>query len=218
MSTDRIIGSPAADAADAADATGRLPGPSSRLIVARHGRTSWNELGLFQGYADIPLDAEGERQAVGLASALAPLNPDRIVVSDLSRARQTAAPLAGATGVPLEIDARLREVDVGRWEGLTRDEVRSRYREEYRAWMAGADLTRGGCETRSEGGRRAADAIVEHLRATGPGRLLVVVAHGLVLRVAIDDLSARGVVDIHGPTPSFDNAAWLELEVTRAPA
>jgi broad specificity phosphatase PhoE len=204
--------------ASAADAGPWVPGGSCRLIVARHGRTSWNELGLFQGHADIPLDAEGERQAIGLAAALAPLKPDRIAVSDLSRARQTAAPLAAATGLRPDVDARLREVDVGTWEGLTRDQVIARNPEEYRAWAAGADLTRGGIETRSEGGRRAADAIVEHLHATGPGRLLVVVSHGLVLRVALDDLSARGVVEIDGRTPSFDNAAWLELKVAPAAA
>jgi broad specificity phosphatase PhoE len=188
------------------------PGASCRLIVVRHGRTSWNDLGLFQGHADIPLDAEGERQAARLADTLAPLGPDRIAVSDLSRARQTAAPLVAATGVQPAVDARLREVDVGNWEGLTRDQVRLRYADELRAWNAGADLTRGGIETKTEGGRRAADAIVEHLRATGQGRLLVVVSHGLVLRVAIDELAARGVVELDGTVPSFANAAWLDFD------
>jgi broad specificity phosphatase PhoE len=188
------------------------PGASCRLIVARHGRTSWNDLGLFQGHADIPLDAEGERQALQLAQALASFRPDRIAVSDLSRARQTAAPLVAGTGVPPDVDARLREVDVGNWEGLTRHQVIERYADEFRAWTAGADLTRGGRETRAEGGRRAADAIIEHLQATGPGRLLVVVSHGLVLRMAIDELSARGVVETTAPTPPLGNTAWLDFE------
>jgi len=188
------------------------PGGSCRLIVARHGRTSWNDLGLFQGHADIPLDAEGERQAEQLAQALASFGPDRIAVSDLTRARQTAAPLVAATGVQPDVDARLREVDVGDWEGLTHQQVTALYADEYRAWAAGADLTRDGRETRAEGGRRAADAIVEHLQATGPGRLLVVVSHGLVLRVAMDELSARGVVETEGPTPPLGNTAWLDFE------
>ncbi len=179
--------------------------------MARHGRTSWNARGLFQGHADIPLDAEGEAQAAALAATLAPLRPDRIVVSDLARARQTAAPLAVATGLDLEIDHRMREVDVGTWEGITAADAAARFPDDYRAWTAGHDTRRGGGETRSDGGRRAADAIVEHLLAAGDGTLVIVISHGLVLRAALDELSSRGLVDIDGPSAPFANAAWLDL-------
>jgi glucosyl-3-phosphoglycerate phosphatase len=207
------------DAVDPEPAVGPWPaGATGRLIVIRHGRTAWNELGLFQGHADVPLDAEGERQAAELAVELAPLRPDRIVSSDLTRARQTAAPLAAAVGLEPLADPRLREVDVGNWEGLTRDQVITKYPDEYQAWTSGADVTRGGSETRSSSGRRAADAIVEQVLATGSDRLLVVVSHGLVLRLAIDRLSGLGVVGIPAPVPVFANAGWLDLRADPNPA
>jgi broad specificity phosphatase PhoE len=187
------------------------PACESKLIVARHGRTEWNATGRYQGHADIPLDTEGEIQAVTLAGAIAPLGPDRLVVSDLTRARQTMAPLAATTGLEPHVDPRLRELDVGKWEGLTSAVVRERFPDDFASWTAGGDRMGSGGETRADGARRAADAIVEHLEAAGAGRLVVVVSHGLVLRLAVDELRIRGIVDLPERAPSFDNAAWLEM-------
>ena len=96
---------------------------AGQLIVLRHGRTEWNATGRFQGQADIPLDHRGLAQANGAARVLAELAPAAIVSSDLRRATQTAGALSELTGLAVALDARLREIDVGSWEGLTIEEI-----------------------------------------------------------------------------------------------
>ena len=91
---------------------------AAQLIVLRHGRTAWNATGRFQGQADIELDERGLAQAERAAEVLAELAPVAIHSSDLSRARQTAAPLAARCGLEVQTDQRLREINVGTWEGL----------------------------------------------------------------------------------------------------
>jgi broad specificity phosphatase PhoE len=193
-----------------------VSGSDPRLIVVRHGRTAWNATGRYQGHADRPLDATGRAQAAGLVPVLAPLRPVRIVTSDLRRARDTAAPLARASGLALHPDPGLREVDVGAWEGLTRAEAAERHPDEMAAWERGDDVARGGGETRRAAGVRAADALVAHLAAVPAGGVMIAVAHGLVLRAAVDELAGRGVVVVDGPAPHLGNAEWVEVRVRGA--
>jgi broad specificity phosphatase PhoE len=184
-----------------------------RLFVVRHGRTAWNAEGRYQGHADPPLDALGEVQAEATARILAGHRPGLLVVSDLRRAVATAAPLARASGLDPVVDPRLREVDLGAWEGLTRAEAAQRFPDEMASWEAGADIARGGGETRTGAGRRAAGAILEHLAALPPGSVAVVVSHGLVLRSAVRELAATGYTVLAGDPPHLDNGAWLDLTV-----
>src|SRR5699024_3351020 len=90
-----------------------------RLVFWRHGRTAWNAAGRVQGLSDIPLDEVGRRQAVNAAVLLAALEPVRIVSSHLERAIETAQVLGQVTGVPVEKEARLQEMNFGIREGLT---------------------------------------------------------------------------------------------------
>ena len=193
------------------------------LILVRHGRTAWNLEGRFQGRADIPLDEEGRAQAERVAAELAALAEraeqadqrptgrwDPVVLSsDLIRARATAVPVAAALGAPLVVDEALREVDVGAWEGLTRAEAEARYPEEYRLWVAGADVRRGGGETLAEAGRRVAARIEAAL--AGPARTVVVVGHGMSLQAATAVLRDGELVHFEGDPPHLGNARFLLL-------
>lgn len=137
------------------------PPTMSRLILWRHGRTAWNLQRRFQGQADAPLDSMGVAQARAAAHHLTAESPDAIVSSDLARAADTAAELATLTGLPVRLDARLREHSLGRWEGLTREEVQRRYPEEFADWLAGRPGRRGGGELRSEVADRAASVLAD---------------------------------------------------------
>ncbi|HEY0402911.1 MAG TPA: histidine phosphatase family protein, partial [Blastococcus sp.] len=111
-----------------------------RVLVWRHGRTSWNAEGRFQGQLDPPLDAVGRDQAGSAAAQLAQVLPRTgtvVACSDLVRAADTAEALAALLGVPLRRDPRLRELSLGSWEGLTRQDVAERHPEQYADWMAG---------------------------------------------------------------------------------
>jgi probable phosphoglycerate mutase len=159
-----------------------------RIVLLRHGRTEWNATGRFQGQLDSPLDAVGRAQAVAAAVAVAPMRPDAIVASDLSRAVDTAAPLASALGLEPSCDPRLREIHLGAWQGLTRSEARDRFPQEYASWQSGADERRGGGETYAEVGARAAACVLEWSDRLGAGSTLVAVTHGGTARATIGTL------------------------------
>src|SRR5437764_2409246 len=107
------------------------------LLLARHGETDWNRARRWQGHADRPLTERGRAQAAELAERLADIALDAVYSSDLRRARETAEAVAQAQGVDLVQLAELREVSVGSWEGLTREEAATRFPEGFRRWLAG---------------------------------------------------------------------------------
>jgi broad specificity phosphatase PhoE len=156
-----------------------------RVVLLRHGRTSYNAGGRFQGQLDTPLDELGRLQAGVAAEELVHLKPTVLIASDSTRAADTAAALAQRTGLESQLDPRLREIHLGTWSGLTRDEARERFPDEYDAWMAGHDVARGGGETYGEVGQRAVAAIEEHLPAVGSEGTLVAVTHGGTARATI---------------------------------
>jgi alpha-ribazole phosphatase len=107
----------------------------SRLILVRHGVTSWNQAGRYQGHQDIPLGELGRLQAARVAGRLASERIDLCLTSDLGRARETAASvLAGRGLVPTETPA-LRELGFGTWEGLGSMQIAPKYPAEWEAWI-----------------------------------------------------------------------------------
>jgi broad specificity phosphatase PhoE len=101
------------------------------LYVARHGQTDWNAERRWQGHADPPLNDKGRAEALALGQTLRGRGIERIYSSDLGRASETGKIVAAVLGVSVELDERLREVDVGEWSGLTTDEVVERFPEGY---------------------------------------------------------------------------------------
>jgi probable phosphoglycerate mutase len=120
---------------------------NTTLFLVRHGRTSWNEQGRFQGRTDVPLSAAGRADAEANAGRLArhlaggATRPGqvRLVSSPLARCVETARIIATHLGIPDTLvgrDDRLAEAGFGRWEGLTTHEVKARFPDERRARKA----------------------------------------------------------------------------------
>ena len=177
-----------------------------RLVLWRHGQTTWNVEHRFQGQTDIPLDETGEAQAEYAARRLATLMPSAIFASDLIRAQQTAAPLSRLTGLPVAADKGLRERSGGVWEGLTDTEINERYPRERATWDPP-----NGEPTRAVADRVSA-AITRVSAAVAPGQLAVVVSHGAALRLGIErllGLPAEGI-SVLGP---LSNCSWSVLSV-----
>jgi probable phosphoglycerate mutase len=181
-----------------------------RIVLWRHGRTEWNAEQRFQGQSDVPLDDVGRRQAAQAALLLAELPPDRIISSDLSRARSTAEALATVTGLVVAGDERLRETFAGTWQGLTRTELEERHGEELADWSAGSNVRPGGGETRVEVADRMVAAISEALRTLPAGQTLVVATHGGAARAATGAL--LGLPHEHWAALGvLSNCAWSVL-------
>ncbi len=94
-----------------------------RLILIRHGQTTYNATGRMQGHLDTKLSAVGYEQAKGAAAMLRDKNISAIVCSDLIRARETARVIGEELGLEPSIDARLRETNLGDWQGMSSVEV-----------------------------------------------------------------------------------------------
>ena len=155
------------------------------MVLLRHGRTEWNATGRFQGQLDAPLDGIGRAQAEAAAIAVAPMRPDVLVCSDLSRALDTASAIGAECDLSTQIDPRLREIYLGTWQGLTRAEAKAQFPDEYARWQTGEDARRGGGETYAEVGARCVESINEWLEKAGAGGLVVAVTHGSAARATI---------------------------------
>jgi len=103
-----------------------------RLLLLRHARAELE--GLFCGHADPVLSCEGQSQIGGIIDFLSKAPPSLICSSDLRRAEQTALPIVRHFGVPLRTSAGLREMNFGRWEGLSWKEIEAQFPEGARAW------------------------------------------------------------------------------------
>lgn len=159
---------------------------SRRVVLWRHGRTQWNDVGRFQGQIDVDLDAVGHQQARDASRRLAALQPDLLVSSDLARARDTMSYLATVTGLDVSLDKRLRETYAGRYQGLLATEIDAQWPQEYTAWRAGDPYVAiGGGESRVEVGRRMVAAIADAVAALPTNGLAILATHGGAARCAI---------------------------------
>lgn len=98
-----------------------------KLILCRHTQTDYNAADILTGQKDIPLNQNGINQARKLADKLAQLPIQAVYCSDLIRAVKTAEILAERHGLKVRPDARLREVSLGKLDGMKRDEARAQY-------------------------------------------------------------------------------------------
>lgn len=146
---------------------------AGQIWLIRHGETEWSLSGAHTGRTDLPLTAEGERQAHALRAKLAGHQFALVLTSPLQRARRTCE-LAGYGG-QAQIDPNLLEWDYGEYEGLTTAEIQRRRP----GWSLFRDGVPGG-ETIEQAGMRA-QAVIE--RALGANGDVALFGHGHILRI-----------------------------------
>ncbi|GAA4283118.1 histidine phosphatase family protein [Brevibacterium daeguense] len=156
-----------------------------RLVLWRHGRTAWNVESRAQGQADVALDDVGRQQAGTAARMLAILEPAFIWSSDLQRATATAQELSRVVGIPVRLDRRLREYDVGIRQGTTFAEFRAAHPDIYERFFAESDFRVPGAELPSEVDSRMVEVISEAAEAVPAAGVGVLVGHGAALRAGI---------------------------------
>lgn len=158
------------------------------LYLVRHGESAFNAEGRIQGQLDAPLSELGRRQSIALAASFRGAPIDAVYTSPLSRARDTAAPIAAAVGVAPLSDERLLELYAGSFQGLTWPEINARWPDAAAAWKAQDPDYHlpGRGESRRELMQRALTAL-EAIREVGH-RQVIVVAHGGVLAAGLKAL------------------------------
>ena len=194
-----------------------------RVLLVRHGQSEWNAAGRWQGWADTPLTALGERQAQEAGTRIATEgSEDRlhfvmVIASDLSRATRTAEVLSLALGLDpaaLRLEARVREYDVGDWCGLTRPEIEEGWPGDLARWRDGSLPQTPGGETREAFVAR----ILAGIRSAASGAteigddVVLLVAHGGVIGAVQRELGHDGNRDRIGNL----GGRWLTVDRTGA--
>ncbi len=177
------------------------------LLCIRHAQSTMNAAGLWQGQANPPLSEEGREQAHALGERLAGESLSVLVASDLRRARETAEIVGRSLGIATRLEPGLRELDVGDWSGLARDEIARRWPEDFDRFRAGdLDVRAGGGETRRELRERVVAAL-RSLQQTYRGGRIAVVTH-------------LGVIRTLSPGIQITNAEsfWLDMTTLAGPS
>ncbi|GFG50918.1 histidine phosphatase family protein [Mycolicibacterium agri] len=187
-----------------------------RLVMLRHGQTEFNAGNRMQGQLDTELSDLGRDQAVAVAEVLAKRQPLLIVSSDLRRALDTAVALGERSGVPVDVDARLRETHLGEWQGMTHLEVDATAPGARMAWRDDATWAPHGGESRVDVAHRSMPLMAELVEAQTdwgndePERPVILVAHGgliaaltaALLKLPVENWPALG---------GMGNASWVQL-------
>jgi broad specificity phosphatase PhoE len=188
-----------------------------RVYVARHGETTWNLAGRYQGRLESDLTSLGMRQAVALAGAMAEARVGRIVSSPLLRCTATALPAAERLGLRVEIDDRLIEIAHGTWEGRLRDEIAANDPQRYHAWREDP------AHVAFENGETIGQVLArwrDFAAAFRPQTPALVVTHDAVVRVALVAATGRDLTSFwsgrveNGAYATFDvdHAGWALVE------
>lgn len=157
-----------------------------KLYLIRHGQTDWNIQGKIQGSNDVALNQTGRSQARMLAKGMDSRPVARIYSSPQKRAVETARIIADRQHVDVYLVPGLVEVEFGLWEGMTWDEIKEKYPDEYEKWTLNP-LEAGppGGETRMQALKRSAQAIEDIIALSGSNHDIAVVSHGATLAYVV---------------------------------
>ena len=182
------------------------------VYLARHGETSWNREGRWQGHTDIALNEVGLAQARALGELLRGRGIGRVHTSDLRRARQTAETAAAILGVTdVVVDRALRERSFGIFEGLTRQECALRHPDHWTDYRADPRRAPPGAESQDSLAARMHEAVARAVARREPrdDAPVLVVSHGGSIRALL--ARATGTMP-----PPLDNVAVFSAVATPA--
>ncbi|MBM3179994.1 MAG: histidine phosphatase family protein [Chloroflexi bacterium] len=182
------------------------------IRLVRHGQTDWNLTGRWQGQApDAPgLNDMGRVQALALLNQLKDINFSAIYSSDLLRARQTAELIAGPMGLTVTLETRLREINLGVWEGMLSSEVETQYPQEL------AERARDPYHARAPQGESPSDmtervvAAVNDIAKEHADESVIIVSHGVSLAIIICHAQGFPLDEVYEHVP--ENAKLYRVE------
>ena len=155
------------------------------IYLVRHGSVVGAETQRFIGHLDVPLSETGEAELRALAARLSDIPLGAVYTSDLVRARRSAEIVAAPHGLIPRATSALREMAMGRWEGLTAEEIKAREPDAFSDWMSKVG------EYQFPEGENVSDLVarswpvVELILGAHPGEHVAVVAHGGTNRVVL---------------------------------
>lgn len=189
----------------------------TRVYLIRHGEAEGNIYRRAHGWYNGHITPKGRRQIAELAERFKSEHIDALYSSDLLRTQQTAGAITKYHDLPLQLDPRLREVNVGSWEDQPWGNLTYRFPEQMAAFNDDPDSwTAPGAETFPELKARMLEAVLD-IAARHDGQTVVCVSHGMAIRSLISMLLGVGSKEIY-KVPHGDNTSVSLLEVENGKA
>jgi broad specificity phosphatase PhoE len=188
---------------------------SRKVLLLRHGETDFHAENRYAGATDLPLNETGRNQASRVGEWAASTTICSLWSSNLRRAIETASPLAAATGLDPVVDARFRELDFGRGEGLTQADMREEFPQEREAFEIDPfanPLPLG--ESAPDALARAKEGLENAIDQTSDAaadELLVIVSHSTLLRLLATDLIGAPLSSYRRLFPSIPPASGIAM-------
>jgi alpha-ribazole phosphatase len=181
------------------------------LYLVRHGETPSNCQRVYCGWLDVELTDQGIRQAEESAEKLRKVPLDFILTSGLYRTRKTAEIINSHHHVEIRCDDRFREMNFGRWEGLSYEEIRNQFPHELESWEKGwVDYPVPEGESLRQMYDRVAEAI-DQLGTDYPQGKILLVSHGGCIRGILSHLIGGGIEDYW--KYKVDNCGITKIEI-----
>lgn len=184
------------------------------IVLVRHGETTWHADDRYAGATDVPLSERGHEQAEVLARWAASAGLTAVWSSDMSRTQDTARPSAAGTGLPLNVDSRLREIDFGDVEGKPRTAIERELPEVFAAFRADpvANHMPGGEDPRAAAAR--ALEYVREIAGTHPDGRVLIVCHTTLIRLMVCSLIGVPLRNYRVLFPFIANGHLNEVRLT----
>ena len=158
---------------------------STKILLIRHGETSWNREKIFRGIYDIPLNDNGRQQAKLLTTALKDINITAAYTSPLCRARESAEIAMQAHGISPVVHDGFIDLDYGEWTGKQDAEVAKYWTEEHTAWSKAPHTVRPPGGTTLQEVFTKSFTAMEELAAKHDGETIAILAHRVVNKLLI---------------------------------
>lgn len=187
----------------------------TKFIITRHGQTEWNVEKRMQGQADSPLTALGRQQAEALHQRLRDREIDAVYSSSLPRAVQTTEIVCKGKGLSIGQLDDLREIAIGEWSGKLLTEVEAEYPEQSENFWKHPEAYKPmeGGETYQELRDRASKTLLE-LAKKHRNQTVLVVSHGIVLKLLYNYFRYQPLADIANNHPHPKSCCYCEVEWT----
>lgn len=187
-----------------------------KIFLVRHGETSWNEFGKFQGQEDVGLNQRGAIQARHTARAIAELKPVALYSSPLRRTMQMADEISRLVGLPIIPCEGFMELALGDLEGVTGEEMRARWPDIYDTWRSNpANVVMPNGESLPQLQRRGWQAILDLERNYAQGDVVVAVSHNFAIRVIIAKLLGMRLSNFHRMALDLGSISAIESSQRR---
>lgn len=166
----------------------------TNLILVRHGQTEWNRIERFRGQYDVELNSNGLEQAKKTANKIASnWKPELVYSSPLSRAKVTAETIALKFGLPVETNLGLIDINYGKWQGLSPEEVKEKWSDQINNWYKHPEMCKIPDGESIISVRDRAMRVIYSITQKHQGRTIVVVSHTVVNRIILLNMLGLGL-------------------------